>query len=149
MGAPNISSSNKPVHVGVPVVHKATEMVCLKVTFWQKRNKNRLDGDAVMPAAAQTPCSVLLLRYVSHSLRPLRPLYQEPWTKSVKRRDPVMSRDNNSTLLLWTVAHVACRVTSPSCHLLPMENGGTRPPRRAVVREDSCQHGARRVVGAW
>ena len=68
MGAPNISSSNKPVHVGVPVVHKATEMVCLKVTFWQKRNKNRLDGDAVMPAAAQTPCSVLLLRYVSHSL---------------------------------------------------------------------------------
>lgn len=87
VGAPNISSSNKPVHVGVPVVHKATEMVCFKVTFWQKRNKNRLDGDVVTPAAAQTPCSVLLLRYVSHSLRPLRPLYQEPWLDKVGQEE--------------------------------------------------------------
>ena len=104
---PSISSSNKPVHVGVPVVHKATEMVFFKVTFWQKRKKNRLDGDVVVPAAAQTQCSLLLLRYVSHSLLPPGPLYHEHWTKSIKRRDPVMNRDYHSSLLLWLVAHVA------------------------------------------
>lgn len=124
LGIPHVSSSNKPVYVGVPVVHKATEMVFFKVTFWQKRNKNGLDGDVVMPAAAQAHCSLLLLRYVSHRLLPLGPLYHEPWTKSIKRRDSVMNRDYNSSLLLWIVAHVACSVTSPSLHFFLCKMGG-------------------------
>lgn len=33
LGIANVSSSNKPIHVGVPAVHKATKMIFFKVTF--------------------------------------------------------------------------------------------------------------------
>lgn len=36
VGISSSSSSDKPVHIGVPAVHKATEMIFFKVTFWQK-----------------------------------------------------------------------------------------------------------------
>lgn len=33
LGIANVSSSNKPIHIGVPAVHKATKMIFFKVTF--------------------------------------------------------------------------------------------------------------------
>lgn len=68
VGVPHIASSNKPVHVGVPAVHKATEMIFFKVTFWQERNKNRLHVDVVMPGYTQAYCSLLLDTQICFSL---------------------------------------------------------------------------------
>lgn len=47
VGISSSSSSDKPVHIGVPAVHKATEMIFFKVTFWQKRDKNTSHGNIV------------------------------------------------------------------------------------------------------
>lgn len=80
VGIPTSASSNKPVHIGVPAVHKATEMIFFKITFWQKRNKNILHGDVLQ--------SFLSDIYVCFSL-PLSTgiLYQNPWTIPVKKRE--------------------------------------------------------------
>lgn len=47
VGIPTSASSHKPVHVGVPAVCKATEMIFFKVTFWRKRNENMPQGDVL------------------------------------------------------------------------------------------------------
>lgn len=80
VGIPTSASSNKPVHVGVPVVHKATEMIFFKITFWQKRNKNIPHGDVLQ--------SFLLDIKACFSL-PLSTgmLYQNPWSIPVKKRE--------------------------------------------------------------
>lgn len=58
VGILNSSSSNKPIHIGIPAVHKATEMIFFKVTFWQKRNENIPHGDVVIPGYTHTHCRV-------------------------------------------------------------------------------------------
>lgn len=69
-GVPKASSADKPVHVGVPAVHKATEMIFFKVTFWQRRNEDALCGDTVTPRNIPplTAQFASVFRYVSHSL---------------------------------------------------------------------------------
>lgn len=79
VGIPTSASSNKPVHVGVPAVHKATEMIFFKITFWQKRNKNIPHGDVLQ--------SFLLDIKVCFSLPLSTGMYQDPWSIPVKKRE--------------------------------------------------------------
>lgn len=49
MGVLRSSSSNEPVHIGIPAVHKAAEMVFFKVTVWRKTHRETFHGPAVTP----------------------------------------------------------------------------------------------------
>lgn len=54
------SFSHEPVHIGIPAVHKATEMVFFKVTFWRKRRKQTFHGAAVTPGGGDTHTDCIL-----------------------------------------------------------------------------------------
>lgn len=60
VGVLHSSSSNKPVHVGIPAVHKATEMVFFKVTFWRKKHRHACHGPAAAPGDTHTWCGISL-----------------------------------------------------------------------------------------
>lgn len=96
-------------------------MVFFKVTFWQ-RNKNRLDGDVVMPAAAQSSTGCSYSDYVS-PMSPTGAFVPAAWTKSI-RGEIINGQDYNSSLLLWIVAIMKLfDVTSPSLHFFLCKTG--------------------------
>lgn len=130
VGIPTSASSNKPVHIGVPAVHKATEMIFFKITFWQKRNKNIPHGDVLQsfPLDIQVCFPLPLSTGI---------LYQNPWTIPVKKREISC---NELRLPLWTAVLpltnlLACKVTHCplSQRFFICERGIAFPPYWAVV----------------
>lgn len=137
-GVPNVSSSDKPVHVGVPAVHKATQVVFFEVTFWQKRKKER---HTLWRHSHSEVCISMLTAGFA-----LREGFSFPLTVGSSAPGSLDNTGScDSSLRLWIMAcplasHVAYSMTFLSLCFFICETRGSLPPHRAVVNVDGSQH---------